>query len=243
VAHIEQLRDFARRRPDILRQHVMAEFQLPGLVNLHLNPGANGLILLEDRAIEAEWQASFFAGSIVQVTAVSRPGYYFTGWQELDGPASLDLALVSEQTLTPQFAPLPDDVARVGDVVITAVTSTTIHLQINRTSDLRGWRITDNDSPSATDEGSLIFNDDPALAQVAAGTTFSVDLAGLANLSGLADPGFYIGQTDAIILLAPGRTADFADDQTIAAFTIDPQRRIPLAHEFHIPPNEITGRK
>ena len=94
--------------------------------------------------------------------------------------------------------------------------------------DLRGWRITDNDFKSATDEGSLIFAADPALARVPRGTTIRIivsqasggnlpdDLSswdrqmvlyvGNPHLDTLTDPGFNLGPTDNLALLAPGPT-------------------------------------
>jgi hypothetical protein len=194
------------------------------------------------------------------VTAVPRPGYQFTGWQGVDGPASLDLAVLGDQVLTPQFTSLPEGVPGWGDVRITAVTTSTIELETTRPLDLRGWRLTDNDTPAATDEGSLIFTDDPALAQVAAGTKlwivptlkFSGDemeiddrmvlsvANGRLNMSG--DSWFYLGQHDVLVLLAPGETAEFADDQAVAAHIMNNSTLpVNLTTAFAILPDNLTS--
>jgi hypothetical protein len=101
--------------------------------------------------------------------------------------------------------------------------------------DLRGWRVTDNDAVTAEDEGSLILTDHPALAELAAGTMLlllpatapdnaqalaAVELPpgwivasphnGLLDIT--TDPWFRLGPDDNLALLAPGATADFADD-------------------------------
>ena len=106
--------------------------------------------------------------------------------------------------------------------------------------DLRGWRISDNDSLTATDEGSLILGDHDALANVPAGTTlflvstispnndrnFAEDdlslldgklilYAGNDILDIDSDPWFDIGDQDNLVLLAPGATAVLADDLAI----------------------------
>ena len=88
-ANIEELRNFAQRRPDFVRWHVVQGFDLPGTAVLHLNPPANGAIHLEDRLFEDEWEGLFFQGTIVRITAVPQPGYQFTGWQEVDGPCHI----------------------------------------------------------------------------------------------------------------------------------------------------------
>jgi hypothetical protein len=98
--------------------------------------------------------------------------------------------------------------------------------------------VTDNDTKTATDEGSLIFADSPALARVGRGTTVRVIVTqtgtdppednlstwdrqmvlhtGNSNLNAQTDPGFNLGPNDTLVLLAPGATDRFGDDQGIA---------------------------
>jgi hypothetical protein len=117
-----------------------------------------------------------------------------------------------------------------------------VALQVRRPArvDLRGWRISDNDSLTATDEGSLILGDHDALANVPAGTTlllvatksptndrtFAEDdlslldgrlilYAGNDILDIDTDPWFDIGDRDNLVLLAPGTTAIVEDDLAI----------------------------
>jgi hypothetical protein len=102
--------------------------------------------------------------------------------------------------------------------------------------------VTDNDTKTATDEGSLIFGEHPAFARVPRGTTIRIvvtqtvaqagaslpedDLstwdrhmvlhAGNGHLDAEIDPGFNLGPDDNLVLLAPGPTEAFGDDQGIA---------------------------
>jgi hypothetical protein len=102
--------------------------------------------------------------------------------------------------------------------------------------------VTDNDTKTATDEGSLIFGEHPAFARVPRGTTIRIvvtqtvaqagasrpedDLstwdrqmvlhAGNGHLDTEVDPGFNLGPGDNLVLLAPGPTEAFGDDQGIA---------------------------
>ena len=104
--------------------------------------------------------------------------------------------------------------------------------------DMRGWRITDNDTKTATDEGSLIFPRTPAFAAVPRGTVILVIATenesnaanfprdeldasngrmilyvGNGTLDTTTDPGFGLGRSnDNLVLLAPGPTDSFADD-------------------------------
>jgi len=145
-----------------------------------------------------------------------------------------------------------DDAPRPGDVIVTTYrTDEDSHLDGDRFEllvtrpggvDLRGWRVTDNDTKTATDEGSLIFADHPAFARVPRGTMIRVvvthtvarsgaslpedDLgtwdrqmvlhAGNGHLDTEIDPGFNLGPDDNLVLLAPGPTGAFGDDQGIA---------------------------
>lgn len=115
-------------------------------------------------------------------------------------------------------------------------------LTIRDEVDLRGWRITTNftlaESGQETTGGSIIFPDLPALQSVPAGTfiliiansnttndaAFPADefdparrrmifYVGNGNLDILTNPGFSISTSnEALVLLAPGATAEFADD-------------------------------
>jgi hypothetical protein len=104
--------------------------------------------------------------------------------------------------------------------------------------DLRGWRITDNDTKTATDEGSLIFPRTPTFAAVPRGTVILVIATenesnaanfpkdeldaskgrmilyvGNGTLGTTTDPGFGLGRAnDNLVLLASGPTDSFADD-------------------------------
>jgi hypothetical protein len=101
--------------------------------------------------------------------------------------------------------------------------------------------VTDNDSRSARDEGSLIFAGHPAFVDLPYGTRIRViatesvgngariprdDLevwdrllvvyVGNGHLDGDVDPWFDLGVEDNLALLSPGRGPGFEDDQGIA---------------------------
>jgi hypothetical protein len=252
-SNVEELRDFARRRPDIVRQHAVERFNLNGTAQLTFNPPASGsgTIAVNGTVLPVlPWQGVYFQGIPVQVTAAPAPGYRFAGWDPPDLPQSpaITLTLDAAQALTPRFDALGDDAPRPGDVVFAGyqmhedshIEGGWFELRVTRPGgvDLRGWRVTDNDTKTATDEGSLIFADSPALAHIPRGTTVRVivtqagtdppedDLStwdrqvvlhtGNPNLNTQTDPGVNLGPNDNLVLLAPGPTDAFGDDRGIA---------------------------
>jgi hypothetical protein len=255
--NVQELRDFARHRPDFCRQHVVETFGLNGTAPLAFNSPASGSGSVAVNGIlvpDLPWQGVYFQGLPVQVVAVPAPGYRFAGWDPQDLPQTPVITLTVDVTLalTPRFEAVGDDAPRPGDVIVTTyrmdedshLDGDRFELLVTRPGgvDLRGWRVTDNDYKTATDEGSLIFTDHPAFARVPRGTTIRIvvthtvaqadaslpedDLgtwdrqmvlhAGNGHLDAETDPGFNLGPDDNLVLLAPGPTGAFGDDQGIA---------------------------
>ena len=260
ASSVQGLRDFAHQRPDLVRQHMVQALGLNGTAHLTCNPPASGSGYVAVNGIlirDLPWQGVYFQGIPVRVTAVPAPGFRFAGWDPPEVPQTPVITLTinavqtltpAAQTLTPRFEPLDQDAFQPGDVVFAAyqmdqdshLRKDRLELLVTRPGgvDLRGWRVTDNDTKTATDEGSLIFSDDPALAHVPGGTTIRIiaSLAGTAppqddldpwdrqmtlytgndNLDTEADPGFNLGPHDNLALLAPGPTRAFGDGRGIA---------------------------
>ena len=171
----------------------------------------------------------------------------------------LTVSVDGPRTLMARFVPVPadDPALRPNDVIINEywinddgtryasigdrpIEGDWLELLVTRprTVDLRGWRITDNDTKSGTGEGSIIFPRLDALAAVPRGTVILIvvtasnantayfgqgDLdpgdgqmvlyVGNGNLDVTTDPGFGIGTgDDNVVLLAPGPSPAFADD-------------------------------
>jgi len=260
---VEELRDFAHHRPDFVRQHIVDSFGLSGTAGAAFNPpvSGSGSVAVNGRLVQdLPWQGVYFQGIPIHVTAAPAPGFRFAGWEPGDLPPNpaITLTVSAPLTITPRFeavgaASLPfmlkgDDVPRPGDVTFAGyrmgedshVTGDCLELLVRRPGgvDLRGWRVTDNDTKTATDEGSLVFTDDPAFAHVPRGTVIRIivprageeraedDLgtwdremvlyAGNGNLDADWDPGFNLGPNDNLVLLAPGPSRAFGDDVGIA---------------------------
>jgi hypothetical protein len=175
-AGLDGLDRFAQQRPALLRQQLVDHFGLAGTAVLTLEAAeGDGTVWLNGRLLPAApWSGSYFLGTSVQVTAVPSPGYTFVGWSDGAAEAQRALTITGSHSLRPQFAPAAAAQPQPGDVVIAAYRAAPenwVELRVQQAgTDLRGWRVTDNDSPQANDEGSLILPQLDALAAVPAGT-------------------------------------------------------------------------
>jgi hypothetical protein len=239
------MRTFAAERPSIMRQHFVESFNLPGtaVVSVEQEGGPPGWIAVNDLdPIVLPWQGEQFIGTEINLRAVPPPGYAFEGWSGYDGPEAatspaIRLHVAESNNLVAHFVPLDPEQYQGGDVIISEyhvdeagpVEGDWFELQVRRAGgvDLRGWRLTDNDSLAATDEGSLIFVDDELLADIPQGRRVRViatrspanDIlfaqdgwenglltiySGNGRIDMQSDPWFNLGPKDNLLLLAPG---------------------------------------
>jgi hypothetical protein len=242
---VSGMRTFAAERPSIMRQHFVESFNLPGtaVVSVEQEGGPPGWIAVNDLdPIVLPWQGEQFIGTEINLRAVPPPGYAFEGWSGYDGPEAatspaIRLHVAESNNLVAHFVPLDPEQYQGGDVIISEyhvdeagpVEGDWFELQVRRAGgvDLRGWRLTDNDSLAATDEGSLIFVDDELLADIPEGRRVRViatrspanDIlfaqdgwenglltiySGNGRIDMQSDPWFNLGPKDNLLLLAPG---------------------------------------
>jgi hypothetical protein len=258
-ANVAFLREFARRRPAIVRQQMVDYFGLEGTAQVTVErPAAGeGTVAMDGVVMTAlPWSGAYFLGSEVVVTAVPGPGYRFAGWEPAALPqtATMRRPVEGDVVIRPVFARVDEGEAAAGEVVFgeyrlagadegeagNEVVSVELIVQRPGGVDLRGWRLTDNDEKTATDEGSIIFQHE-ALAEVGQGTRITIILqespvndrlygeddldggdgrlvlyVGNEGLDTTTDPWFLAVRGDSLALLAPGGTAGFEDDRGIA---------------------------
>lgn len=259
--NVAALKRWAGQRPQALRRQLAEALGLPGTaeVTLRVEPEGAGTVYVYGAAAPTlPWRGVFFLGAPVEAVAVPAPGYAFAGWGAAGEGTRLTAAVAAPQTFTAHFAPATERAAvQPNDVVIAEywindngtryaslgnrpIEGDWVELQVLRPGgvDLRGWRLTDNNSKTGTAEGSLILPHLDALAALPQGTVVLIvasetsanaaafardDLdardgrlilyVGNGNLDVTTDPGFGIGRRDDnLVLLAPGASADFADD-------------------------------
>lgn len=155
---IEVMRQFARNRPDALRQYVRSYFALGSMNTVTVrNPEPwRGRVLVNREAVpSATWEGRYFVNVPVPVTAEPAPGYRFAGWSgssnattnriEVDAGDKPDLTARFEVDPGAESAIVineimyhPPDAADPGDwVELTNVSSSAV--------DLAGWTLGDGD--------------------------------------------------------------------------------------------------
>ncbi len=249
VAH---MRDFAERRPDIMREQMVDSLDLAGRATISFTQadGEPGWISVNGGEPQPlPWQGVFFKDSVIRMQAIPESGYAFTTWEGLGqdeasaNPTSIEV--VTDLQVTPRFVPLDEMAPRPGDAAIVGyhandtgvVEGDWFDIQTRKDGglDLRGWRLTDNDTMAADDEGSLIFGDDPLLAEIPKGSIVRVIATksrqnaqqfpedgwqdgvllfyvGNGVIDTGRDPWFNLGPRDNLLLLAPGLSGELDDD-------------------------------
>ncbi len=257
--NVTALQAFTAARPAALRALLAERLGrgAPSKVQITVEPPAGGEVVVGGLPLPGE--GSFFAGSEVTFVAVPHSGYTFVGWESAPESTSvatsvLKVQVAGPQALTARFRQISEDEPGPypNDVVINEfwindngtryvsldgrpITGDWVELLVRRpaTVDLRGWRLTDNDTRTGSDEGSLIFPQLEALAAVPRHTViliivtedpvnaanFPVDdldwsdgrmlfyvgsQSGNGTLDATSDPGFALGtNNDNLVLLAP----------------------------------------
>jgi len=118
--NVEELREFARNRPEIVRQHIIDQFNLPGTVPVTLQTDpTKGYIQINSIAITrdtpgvvdpSDWTGEYFQGVPIQFSAMPFPGYQFESWQGLgqdSNEAEITINLAGDLVLKANFIPEP----------------------------------------------------------------------------------------------------------------------------------------
>lgn len=243
--NVEAMRDFARERPGAMRRHFVDYFTLGSVVPLTLQAPVEGqgTVAVSGMPVEAlPWDGQFFERVPVQLIAVPGPDYRFAGWEPANLPQtpSITVTVSASMAIAPRFVLRDKPEPRPGDVEIVKIDDETVVLRVLRRGgvDVRGWRVTDNDTKTTMDEGSLIFADDAVFSRVPWGTEIVIDLTGETGgvcplddmhsgdrrvvlyvcndlVDDVRDPGFRFGINDNVVVLAPGPSTAFSDDQGI----------------------------
>lgn len=112
--NVQVMREFAMERPAHVRQHILAQFQLSGLLELDLgvNDRFGGRIRLNTIVpnLDGRWKGIYFQGVPVTLEPLPARGYRFSHWSgDRSGEEELLILTLHEDTrLTAHFEPDPD---------------------------------------------------------------------------------------------------------------------------------------
>ncbi len=118
LGNVEILREFARQRPDFVRQHIIERFGLEGLAELAVETDpAQGYIRINSIDITEDtpgvnnpdsWSGIYFMGNPIQVSAIPLPGFRFSRWEGIDQTdSSFTTELTGDLTLKAIFMESP----------------------------------------------------------------------------------------------------------------------------------------
>lgn len=158
-SHIRVAIDFATRRPDYIRQHLMDEFKLwdgIGAVQLDIMPAGAGSIKLNSLILHNfPWQGKYFINLPIQLTALAKAGYQFKNWigAAQSDSASIQIAVENNKSLTAVFEPTGNEIV---PIVINEINyhssphfDTEDWLELHNFSDcpidISGWMLKDAD--------------------------------------------------------------------------------------------------
>lgn len=80
---IDFMKEFAVKRPDYVRKHIVNYFHLPGLADVSLNVGIGGKVKINTLLIESSsssWKGTYFKDLRITFQAIPEEGYVFEGW-------------------------------------------------------------------------------------------------------------------------------------------------------------------
>lgn len=261
--NVALLHEFTAARPAELRAHIGNTLGLheTAIVRLQCEPPEGGRVFVGGLPLDG--MGIYYVGTTVSFTAVPNSGFRFAGWSDalpahnaagvdtvaelsVEGPEEIAASFIAVENNEPTIFPndiviseywINDNGTAYSSLGGRHLTGDWIELLVRRPAmvDLRGWRLTDNDTLAGSDEGSLIFPCLDTFAAVPRGTVILIiatenrenaaqfpmdDLdardgtmliyVGNGNLDNMTDPGFAIGtRNDNLVLLAPRQVGQY----------------------------------
>jgi hypothetical protein len=115
-SNVQVMRDFAVKRPDYLRQHIIDRFGLPGTAELTItHNGSQGSVQINSIDLsnntpgiedDENWTGVYFEGIPIKLSATPKPGYEFVGWEGINKTTpSVSIILNENITIRAVFIP------------------------------------------------------------------------------------------------------------------------------------------
>ncbi len=97
---IELMKEFARQRPDVLRQHLVDWYGLPGTFRLEvaIPVAEKGSLWLDGNLLTESYSGIHFATVPADIRVEGRPGYLLVEWEGVEEPGSTTRLAISAPT-------------------------------------------------------------------------------------------------------------------------------------------------
>jgi uncharacterized repeat protein (TIGR02543 family) len=159
-ARVNEIIEFGARRPALVRSHVRNFFRLGGnqTVNVMVSDTEAGFVKLNSMFVRAfPFSGVYFPGVPVELTAIPRPGYRFTGWSGTMQSPSPNIQADPDGglSLTANFEPDPandeypviiNEVCYTSDTILPGGDWVELYNNSDQYVDISGWVITDSDT-------------------------------------------------------------------------------------------------
>lgn len=86
--NVEEVRNFLRNRPEVLKNQIIDKFSLPGTHMLTVDVNGQGFIRVNKLNVyQFPWQGDYFENNTFEIEAIPYDGYHFAGWGKVEANA------------------------------------------------------------------------------------------------------------------------------------------------------------
>ena len=156
---INDMKNFAQKRPSNMRKHLRSHFSVGGDVNVTLNTNDDkaGYVQINSLTIKSfPWSGTYFQNVPVSIRAVARPGYRFVRWEDSNNGqntyAGISVKLGAATSYTAVFE---KDESNYNCVVINE-----INFKSSDDYDTKDWIELYNTTAAAIDISNWVLSDD-----------------------------------------------------------------------------------
>lgn len=155
--HINRMKNFALQRPNLMKGHILSEFNLPNTHTLNIvnNEIDKGFVEVSTLTIKNNnWSGDYFEDNPYPIKAIALPGYEFSHWSGSVNSSSdaLELDMSNNMMLIPHFKAL--------EINEPQIVINEINYKSSDESDAGDWLELHNPSTLDIDLSSWIIKDD-----------------------------------------------------------------------------------
>jgi len=162
---VDELYDFANKRPDIVQDHIEEKFSLSGHATLTLETpqGGQGQVKVNSIYIsDYPWSGIYFKKIPVPLTSIPEPGYLFVGWSDPSVPQTeqITITLYNDYSIYAIFEPdEPPNTLVINEINYNSSPDFNpedwieLYNPSDKTVDVSGWHLKDDDD----DDNDFIF--------------------------------------------------------------------------------------